>query len=181
MSLQLRYEHSRMHPGNQRPTNLNVIGALDDTRHSRTLEDWRKEIRRRIIVSEDSGSDFLRKYVPSRTPCSPPGEVTDAFAKFAKWVPQEEDTYFHLVRLALTLVAIRYSFGGRSTVSMRLSPPSLPIDVYLSSTASSTFNDSPSPRSRRNTVRRISTSLCLSLARLLARKKLQTGSASRWS
>ncbi|KAM5544092.1 hypothetical protein V8D89_002278 [Ganoderma adspersum] len=71
--------------------------SLDDTRHEGTLEGWRKEIRRRIILSEDSGSDFLRKYVPSRTPRSPPGDVTDAFAKFAQWVPQEEDTYFHLV------------------------------------------------------------------------------------
>ncbi|KAI1792140.1 hypothetical protein LXA43DRAFT_1008158 [Ganoderma leucocontextum] len=70
------------------------------TRQEGALEGWRKELRRRLISSEDSGAEFLRKYVPSRAPCPPPGDVKRVFAKFAKWEPQkgrELDSYPYLL------------------------------------------------------------------------------------
>ncbi|PIL28125.1 hypothetical protein GSI_09776 [Ganoderma sinense ZZ0214-1] len=79
--------------------------SSEDIRQESTLEGWRKELHRRIIPSEDSRVDFLHKYVPSRTPCPPPGDVTDAFAKFAQWVPQEENSHQLLIEGLAALVS----------------------------------------------------------------------------
>ncbi|KAI1792101.1 hypothetical protein LXA43DRAFT_1060897 [Ganoderma leucocontextum] len=85
-------------PRDQRSTNHPI--TAQDTLQEGALEGWRKELRRRLISSEDSGAEFLRKYVPSRAPCPPPGDVKRAFAKFAKWEPQkgrEVDSYPYLL------------------------------------------------------------------------------------
>ena len=73
--------------------------TIEATRHEGALEGWRKGLSKRFIPCKDSGTDFLSKYVPSRAPAPPPGDVSIAFAKFARWEPQDEESYPYLVRV----------------------------------------------------------------------------------
>ncbi|PIL28127.1 hypothetical protein GSI_09778 [Ganoderma sinense ZZ0214-1] len=63
--------------------------CCSDTHQEGALEGWRRELRHRLIVDKASGTEFVRKYVPSSAASPPPGDIKKAIAKFARWKPQE--------------------------------------------------------------------------------------------